>query len=62
MSNTTAKRVTAMIASRAKEPIESLVQKLAQIGSPPLLSATVMEHVAHLALEMAAYYRSKANG
>jgi hypothetical protein len=57
----TAKRVTAKLAAKAKEPIEQLVLSLARIGSPPLLSAAVMEHTAKLALDMADYYRSKAD-
>jgi hypothetical protein len=57
-----ARQVTAMLHARAKESIEQLVTTLARIESPPLLSAAVMEHAAQLALEMAAYYRSKADG
>jgi hypothetical protein len=60
VTETTARRVTAQLHARAREPVEQLVRTLALIKSPPELSATVMEHMAKLALDMASYYRSKA--
>ncbi len=59
MGDDTAKRVTAMLHAKAVEPVEQLVRTLALIKVPPALRAIVLEHMARLALEAAAQFRSK---
>ena len=58
----TAQRVTAKLHKLALESVELTVKRLEAVKSPPALSAVVMEHAAKLALDMAAYYRSKVDG